>query len=188
MGGKCVLGAWRKLYINTSGARILQPSFGLVTAVTPQSPRMAEAGGDLWGAPVPAPAQAGPPGPQGCVTCPLETSRCALLQPRVELCPLPPALRILNSPPMATAALHLLLGSAEPLCWLPWRRNLSPIHPGSLLDCSCPAELPLQQGSGWFKWPPEICKLQPEAAPVCGGSDPLIFPLKHHLSLSPLHS
>lgn len=85
----------------------MQPSFGLVTALTAQSHRMAEAG--LWAGPGPAQA----PG-----LSPLESSRSALLEPRVELSPLPAALRIPNSPSTASAALGLIVGSAEPLCQL----------------------------------------------------------------------
>lgn len=141
----------------------MQPSFGFITILTPQSHRMAEAGGDLWGPPVPVPAQAGPPGPQGCVTCPSgEVQACS-----AGVFPLPAALRMLNSPPMArAAALDLPFGvSRAPLLSL-----------GGGIYHQSP-------GAG-----PETCKFQSEAAPVCGGSDPLLFPLKHHLSLSSPHS
>lgn len=124
----------------------MQPSFGLVTILTPQSHRMAEAGGDLWGPPVPVPAQAGP---RAVSPAPLERTL-------LELSPLPAALRILNSPSMARAALDLHFGlSRAPL--------LSP--GGGIYHQST--------GAG-----PETCKFQPEAAPVCGGSDPSYFPTK----------
>lgn len=133
MGGKCVLRAQKKVYKNTLGARILQTGFGLVTILTPQSHRMAEAGGDLWGPPAPSLH----PGAQGGAFPP----------PR---CPQDPELTI-SWPLQPELPWIFSLGSAEPLCHL--RRNLSPTHSRSLLDCSCPAELPLQQGSGWFKSP-----------------------------------
>lgn len=92
-------------------------------------------------------------GPLG-FACP----KSALLEPRAELFPLPPAQDpelTISWPLQPELPWIFSLGSAEPLCWFlcHLRRNLSPIHSRSLLDCSCPAELPLQQGSGWFKSP-----------------------------------
>lgn len=163
----------------------MQPSFGLVTVVTAQSHRMAEAGGDLWGGPVPVPAQAGPPG-----LCHLSPWR----GPGVLCCspgwsfPSPP-----SCPQDPELTIHGLcsLGSC---CGLSRAPLLAPVSlAGGIYHQPPPgaswiAELPLQQGSGWFKFPPEISKFTPEAAPACGGSDPLLSPLKHHLSLSCLHS
>lgn len=112
---RCVLRAQKKVYKNTSGARILQPSFGLVTVVTAQSHRMAEAGGDLWGGLSQSLLRQGH---LGCVTCPPgEVQVCSAAAQAGAFPPLPPALRILNSPSMASAALGLVVGSAEPLCW-----------------------------------------------------------------------
>lgn len=96
MGGKCVLRAWEKLYKNTSGARHCSKFWFSYSCDTTESQN-----GWGWRGPLgcPCPSPCSGRATRAVSPVPLERSRCALLQPRVEPCPLPPALRILNSPP-----------------------------------------------------------------------------------------
>lgn len=126
---------------------------------------MAEAGGDLWD-----PLSQVCSGAQGGAFPP------------------PPALRILNSPSMATAARAAL----DPQAGVSRAPLLAPLSleeefitnplqepPGLLLTCSVipPTGIRVVQVSHEEQGL-KICKYQPEAAPVSGGSDPLYFPTK----------
>lgn len=165
----------------------MQPNFGSVTALTPQSHRMAEAEGTP-GVPLSQSLlRQGHLGPRA-VTFPSGEVQACSAGAQGGAFPLPAALRMRNSPPMARAALDLHFGvSRAPL--------LAPVSPGGgiyhqsspgaswIAPVTPPAGIRLDPGGAG----PETCKFQPEAAPVYGGSDPLIFPVKHHLSLSSLH-
>lgn len=95
----------------------MQPSFGLVTVLTAQSHRMA--GGGLWSCPC--------SGPRAVTSGELQVCSAGA---QGGASPLPAALRIPNSPSTASAALGLILGSAEPLCQLlcPLEEELIPVH------------------------------------------------------------